>query len=67
VGVSAAERHRADNLSSFRDQVRAAIGQPAYDWGLVVVAAAIVAVGAWGLGTLVRLADAPIVITTAIN
>jgi hypothetical protein len=54
-------------LSSFRNQVRAAIGQPAYDWGLVVAAAAIVAVGAWGLGTLVRLADAPIVITTAIN
>ena len=64
--MSAAERDRADNLSSFRNQVRAAIGQPAYDWGLVV-AAAIVAVGAWGLGTLVRLADAPIVITTAIN
>jgi hypothetical protein len=54
-------------LDGVRNQVRAAIGQPAYDWGLVVIAAAAVVVWAWGLGTLVRLADIPIVTTTVIN
>jgi hypothetical protein len=41
------------------------MGQPAYEWGLVVIAAAVVAVGSYGLGSLVRAADTPII--TIIN
>jgi len=47
-----------------RDQVRAVIGQPAYEWGLVGIAIAAVVVWAWGVGTLVRLVDTTITITT---
>jgi hypothetical protein len=47
------------------DHVKAVTGEPAYEWGLVGVAAVAAAAGAWGLDTLVRLVDTPII--TVIN
>jgi len=56
------------SLRTFRDQLKTTIGQPAYEWGLVVVAAAAVLAWAWGLGSFVRgLSDSAIVTVTVIN
>jgi hypothetical protein len=42
-----------------RDRIRASVGQSVYEWGLIGMAALAVIAEAWGLGTLVRLGDAP--------
>jgi len=41
--------------------VKATVSQSVYEWGLVGVAFTAIAAGAWGLGTLVRLADTTII------
>ena len=53
-------------MRTLHDRVRAAISDDAYDSGLVVIALAIISLGAWALGTLVRLGDSN-TITTVID
>ena len=56
------------SFRAFRDQLKTTMGQPAYEWGLVVIAAVALLVWAWALGTLVRgLSDSAIVTTNVIN
>jgi hypothetical protein len=47
------------------DRVRALVGQSIYEWRFIRMAALAVIAEAWGLATLVRLVDAPII--TIIN
>ncbi len=52
-------------LHTLRDQMKAVIGETIYDWGLVAIAAAVVVVWAFALGTVARKLDTTTATVTA--